>query len=221
MTCRCQVSRRVRLTASVCRLSMSPGEAAPPFLRSPSQPRPGQVSRPPPYPPASILFRAESKMSLIAGKVSHCVAKIAPTWWRHVWAVHLVSHLIASFWNPAESRHFSFPQAPETLRSGWMMTASYFWVTRPRRMTRARHFGGETTRSPSTPGELERKPQRKGASASSELQEICGSEKQAAVTLTARIQLSDSLSVDTLREFLVLFTPLRAVLTESHKNTVY
>lgn len=44
MTCRCQVSRRVRLTASVCRLSMRQGEATPPFLRNPSQLRPGQVS---------------------------------------------------------------------------------------------------------------------------------------------------------------------------------
>lgn len=73
-------------------------------------------------------------------------------------------------------------------------------------MTRARRFGGETTRSPSTPGELERKAPRKGATASFELQEICGSEKQPAVTLAAHVQLSESLCVYTLREFLVLFT---------------
>lgn len=73
-------------------------------------------------------------------------------------------------------------------------------------MTRARRFGGETTQSPSTPGELERKAPRKGATASFELQEICGSEKQPAVTLAAHIQLSESLCVYTLREFLVLFT---------------
>lgn len=74
-------------------------------------------------------------------------------------------------------------------------------------MMGARRFGGETTQSPSTPRELERKARRKGATASFELQEICGSEKQPAVTLTAQIPLSESLSVYTLREFLVLFTP--------------
>lgn len=73
---------------------------------------------------------------------------------------------------------------------------------RPRRMMRVKLFGRETTLSPSTLGELERKPPRKGATASFELQEICGSAKQPAVTLTVQIQLLESLSVAAPREFL-------------------
>lgn len=120
----------------------------------------------------------------------------------------LVSYLITSYSNSAESLHFCFPQAAGTFRSGWMMTASYFWVMRPRRMMRVKRFGGETTLSPSTQRELERKRQRKGATASFELQEICGSEKQPAVTLTVQIQLSELLSVFTLtREFLCSSLP--------------
>lgn len=80
MTCRCQVSRRVRLTASVCRLSMRQGEATPPFLQNPSQLRPGQVSR-----QHATLFRQTDKEPHAQSwklNISHCVVKkkkIGPT----------------------------------------------------------------------------------------------------------------------------------------------